>query len=230
MVNPNEFSVLDYRDNMDDVIDPDYWPEYALRISGVAIADVRIGTSATAYEDLTAIEYAGDRAIGSGPGGDHISLQTVLNTHIPIGILHHHKWLEIVMGIREDEFQALYNTNVGDSLKAVVMDGENTPIDYFAITMRDLGGIVLTKIYDAAKTFISGVDHNKLVNEEGKYITEVKLIYTGNLLPGLDFHDGFEDIIDPNLFSKFDFYEDMETITDQSLFSATDFDDPMEED
>jgi hypothetical protein len=163
---------------------PSEAPNYYVR----SATKVEIGLSEGSHEDLTAIEYAGDKAMGSGPGSDHLSIQTVLNTVPPTGILHHNKWWEVVIGLQEDEYQALFNTSVSDSLKACVMDGVNSPIGYLVITQESFEGIKRLIVYESEKTYLAGINLSKLVTEEGKYIVEVKFVCTGSrtiMMPNL---------------------------------------------
>jgi hypothetical protein len=144
-----------------------------------AVTKVEIGTASDVNVDLIAVEYAGDRPMGSGPGGDHLSPLTVPNTVLPIGIVGHHKWWEIIVGLSEDEYTAFYNTNVSGTDKAIVMNDENTAIGYFAITQKSGAGTTRTITYETAKTYVAGVSQNKVTNEEGKYVVEVKLVCIG---------------------------------------------------
>lgn len=144
-----------------------------------AVTSVGIGVS-SALATLTAVEYAGDRPMGSGPGGDHVSPLTVPNTVQPVGVVQHHKWWEIVVGLKEDEYTALFNTNVSGSLKAVVIDGENSPIGYFVVTQKSAAGTTRTLTYQSAKTYVAGVSATKLVNEDGTYVVEVRFVSIGS--------------------------------------------------
>jgi hypothetical protein len=122
----------------------------------VAVTKVEIGVSATEGQhlDLAGIEYAGDRPMG--PGG----------------------W-EIIVGLNEDEYPALFLQDVQTGgKKAVVMGGENNPIDYFAITQKSAEGKTRTITYESGKTYVTGVSLAKLM-KEGKYIVEIKLICIG---------------------------------------------------
>jgi len=143
------------------------------------VTKVEIGTASDVNVDLTAIAYAGDRPMGSGPGGDHLSPLVVPNTVAPIGIVGHHKWWEIVVALEEDEYTAFYNTNVSGTDKAIVMTDDNTAIGYFAITQMNEAGETRTISYETAKTYVAGVAPNKIQVEEGKYAVEVKLVCIG---------------------------------------------------
>ena len=121
----------------------------------VVVTKVEIGVSATEGEhfDLTGIEYAGDRQMGSGG------------------------W-EIIVRLSEDEYPVLFLQDVQTGgRKAVVMDGENNPIGYFAIT-ESAEGKTRTITYESGKTYVARVS-NMLINKEEKYITEIKLICIG---------------------------------------------------
>lgn len=121
--------------------------------------------------------------MGSGPGGDHVSPLTVPNAVNPVGIVGHHKHWEIVLGLNEDEYTAFYNTSVTGSLKAIVMDGENSPIGFFVITQKSSAGTTRTLTYETLKTYVASVSQNKVTNESGQYIVEVKLICIGTRTP-----------------------------------------------
>jgi len=121
----------------------------------VAVTKVEIGVSATEGQhlDLVGIEYAGDRQMGSGG------------------------W-EITVRINEDEYPALFLQDVQtDGKKAVVPGGENNPIGYFAIT-ESAEGKTRTITYESGKTYVARAS-NMLMNEEEKYIVEIKLICIG---------------------------------------------------
>jgi hypothetical protein len=143
-----------------------------------AVLSIGIGVS-SATTTLTAIEYFGDRPMGSGPGGDLVSVLTVPNTVTPVGIVGHHAWWELVVGLNEDEYTAFYNTSVSGSLKAIVMGGENSPIGYFVVTEKSADGKTRILTYQSTKTYVAGVGANKLTNESGNYVVEVKLICIG---------------------------------------------------
>jgi hypothetical protein len=122
----------------------------------VAVTKVEIGVSATEGQhlDLVGIEYAGDRPMGHGG------------------------W-EIIVGLSEDEYPALFLQDVQTGGKtAVVMDGENNPIGYFAITQKYTEGKTRTITYESGKTHVAGAS-NMLINKQGKYIAEIKLICIG---------------------------------------------------
>ena len=147
-----------------------------------AVTSIGIGVS-SADVTLTAIEYFGDRPMGSGPGGDLLSPLTVPNTVTPVGIIGHHNWWEMVLGLSEDEYTAFYNTSVSDSLPAIVMDGENSPIGYFVVTERAADGKTRTLTYQSGKTYVAGVGQNKITGEDGRYAVEVKLVCFGTRTP-----------------------------------------------
>jgi len=122
----------------------------------VAVPKIEIGVSATEGQhlDLAEIEYAGDRPMG--PDG----------------------W-EIIVELSEDEYPALFLQDVQTGgKKAVVMDGENNPISYFAITQKSAEGETRTITYESGKIYVAGVS-TTLMNEEGKYIAEIKPICIG---------------------------------------------------
>ena len=122
----------------------------------VAVTKVEIGISATEgkHLDLMGIEYAGDRP------------------------MRHGGW-EIIVGLSEDEYPALFLQDVQTGgKKAVVMGGENNSIGYFAITQKYAEGKTRTITYESGKTHVAGVS-TKLMNEEEKYIAEIKLICIG---------------------------------------------------
>lgn len=150
-----------------------------------AVTSVGIGVS-SATVSLTAIEYYGDRPMGSGPGGDHLVPLTVPNTVNPVGIVGQHKWWEIVLGLSEDEYTAFYNTNVTGSLKAIDMTAENNPIGYFVVTQKSSAGTTRTLTYETLKVYVLSVGQSKVLgaNEgDGKYVVEVKLICIGTRTP-----------------------------------------------
>ena len=162
-------------------------PAYPKRIT-----KVEIGKSASDHLDVTALEYASERVVGNGPGGDLVIPKIVLNTTRAVDVGFSHKWWEITIGLAEDEFKALFDTPVGDSLKAVVMDGVNTEIGHLAVTREFADGATDTRFYD--KTRVAGVSPTKLTNKDGKYIVEIKFISAEGILDiQLPFIDETED-------------------------------------
>ena len=147
-----------------------------------AVTGVGIGVS-SATVTLTAIEYYGDRPMGSGPGGDHLIPLTVPNTVAPVGIVGQHKWWEIILGLSEDEYTAFYNTSVTGTSKAIDMTAENNPIGFFVVTQKSSAGTTRTLTFETLKTYVASVGQNKVTNEDGKYVVEVKLICIGTRTP-----------------------------------------------
>jgi hypothetical protein len=100
----------------------------------VSVTKVEIGVSATEGQhlDLMGIEYAGDRP------------------------MRHCGW-EIIVGLNEDEYPALFLQDVQPGgKKAVVVGGENNPIGYFAITQKYAEGQTRTITYESGKTYVAG--------------------------------------------------------------------------
>lgn len=109
------------------------------------ITKVEIGTT-VADVDITAIKYIATKLASSG-GGKMVTPRNVPNTTQPIGVVHHHKWWEIIVGADERLYTPLFNTDVETGAptgKAIVENGENTLIDLFKITMEHMDGTVET--------------------------------------------------------------------------------------
>jgi len=162
-----------------------------------------MGASEGSAVTLTAIEYGGIHAMGLGPGGDHLVPSTVLNTTLPTGVLHFNKWYEIVIGIREDEFTALYNTSVSDSLHAIEMTQDNAPIGYLAYTQLGADGSTRKMVFDSGTIYLAGVTQSKTTTEDGKYVVELKFLCTGGYVAG-GWLESFDYIEPPSMPLSFD--------------------------
>lgn len=149
-------------------------PIFTIRVTGVEIGDIAAATT------LTAIEYFGDRLLGSGPGGDHLTPLVVPNTTQPVGIVDHHKHWEVVIGLNEDEYTALFDTAVDGVNKAVSASGPNSKIGWFKVNEKSNAGMTRTIVYESDKVYVQAVETNKVTNEEGKYVVEVKFICIGS--------------------------------------------------
>jgi len=143
------------------------------------IESLALGASADSNVILKAFEYGGIQTVGSGSGGDFIIPQIVLNTVNPTGVLHHNKWWEITVGLREDEYLALFDTPVSDSLNAVIMDGENAPIGYLQLIVKYADG-ALTITFGSGSAYLAGVAPGKTTTEDGKYTVELKFVCIGD--------------------------------------------------
>lgn len=146
----------------------------------VDINTVEIGTTLN-YETLTDIVYVAIRLAGSGPGGDHVEFVSVENIIAHFRDIHHAKHWELIIGFNQNLFTALFNTDVEEGVgegKAIVEDGENTPIDLFRINLTDNKGDPVVWTWPSGTTFVANFFPN-IVNEATDQIVEVKFISRG---------------------------------------------------
>jgi len=96
---------------------------------------VKIGQSAGDCETVSNLKEIRWRRLPR----DHITAQTVMNTVPPVGWHQGHKWVEILLQVLSEAYEAFYHN--GSTNKAyIVEDADNVIIPYMVATMIDSEG------------------------------------------------------------------------------------------
>jgi hypothetical protein len=140
---------------------------YNVKVSSVLIGSVT----------LTGVMYVAERLVGSGPGGRHLSPRTVANTIMPVGIVGHHKWWEIIVALDEDDRAALFDTAI------VAQTTDNPPMIALVVTRKDAGGKTQTVTYQATSYCFVADYGGRITNEENNQPYEVTFICIGTRTP-----------------------------------------------
>ena len=150
------------------------------------VTKMEIGVSGTDV-DITGVKYYAWRLVGDGPGGDMVSPRTVPNTIQPITVRQHHKWWEIIVGVDERMYTALFATDVltGASTDyAINDDADNSAIGFLVFTfiLTD-GSTTVTHTYLADKSYVAAY-RGGIRDGENNQIEEIKFLCVGTRLIG----------------------------------------------
>lgn len=134
-----------------------------------------IGQSAEDKEDVANIKEISWRRMPK----PHITPQTVMNTVNPVGWHQSHKWVEIVLKILSEAYEAFYHN--GSTSKAyIVEDGDNVEIPYFYATLTDKDGGIWTATFTGTiaegpdEPYVDGEDTIHVYRLLAKKVVETK--------------------------------------------------------
>lgn len=112
----------------------------------LSAATLKLGNPAATIE-LEDIIYVAVRMVGVGPNGDHLSFQFTPNYLLGTGEYHHGKYWEIIVGLDENAYTALFETDVDTAEGghyAIEQADENFAINVFLMTFLDNNQGVIT--------------------------------------------------------------------------------------
>ena len=128
------------------------------------VTSIEIGRTAADKVTITNVLYFADRVVS--PDGDMVSPLTRINDFNPNGVHQNHKYWELEMALDTDwltdttdpstRWAYTQNVDAADSKKAIDEDGDNAPIEYFQVNVRESDGTATTLTY-------ADVDANVLI-------------------------------------------------------------------
>ena len=139
-------------------------------VSYVKVESVAIGATT-----FTEVVFVAHKIIGSGPGGDMVTMRMVANTNEPVGVIQHHKWWEVIMAFDVVTYAAFFS---GGS-PPIVEEGSNNAFN-LVVKYRDEENNLITHTYEAGRAYVAGWGP-RVENYGDAQPNEVKIVVRGTL-------------------------------------------------
>jgi len=141
------------------------------------VTDIEIGYTAAEHVTITNVLYFSSRVVS--PDGDMVDPLTRINDFNPGGVHHNHKYWELEFALDSDWLtntalpatRWAYTQPVNAAANAYAIDenGDNTPIEWFLVNIREHDGTVTTLQYADVDTnvLLCTSEISEFSNEDG---------------------------------------------------------------
>ena len=140
------------------------------------VTSIEVGRTAADKVTITNVLYFADRVVS--PDGDMVDPNVRINDFNPVGVHQNHKYWELEFALDTDwltdstdrttRWAYTQNVDAGDSKPAIDEDGDNTPIEFFEVNIRDSDGTATTLTYadEDANVLICTSEITEITNED----------------------------------------------------------------